>query len=259
MHRHRKPGRWPTGDVHERQDGGGDRRNVRHRRGRGRWLSHRWARGSLSSRAMRSGPRRLSTSWRRRRPGLATACIWPTFPAWRRRAAWARRSLERAAHRRARSTTPARCSLERRVTAEGLETDLRAQPHGLFRADRGARANGSSPPRRRASSRLRRWRIRARASISPTCRARKGYNGWRAYGRSKLANILFTRELARRLAGTGVTANCLHPGFVASRFGDGIGRLDKPPHAARPRVRDHPQAGRRHARPSRLVVARSQV
>jgi retinol dehydrogenase 12 len=47
-----------------------------------------------------------------------------------------------------------------------------------------------------------------------------GYRGFTVYGRSKLANILFTRELARRLAGTGVTANCLHPGFVATRFGD---------------------------------------
>lgn len=46
------------------------------------------------------------------------------------------------------------------------------------------------------------------------------YSGWRAYQRSKLANILFTRELARRLEGTGVTANCLHPGFVATGFGD---------------------------------------
>jgi NAD(P)-dependent dehydrogenase (short-subunit alcohol dehydrogenase family) len=33
----------------------------------------------------------------------------------------------------------------------------------------------------------------------------------KAYGRSKLCNILFTRELARRLRGTGLTANCLHP------------------------------------------------
>ena len=48
----------------------------------------------------------------------------------------------------------------------------------------------------------------------------RGYSGWKAYRRSKLANILFTRELARRLAGSGITANCLHPGFVASRFGD---------------------------------------
>ena len=46
------------------------------------------------------------------------------------------------------------------------------------------------------------------------------YSGMRAYARSKLCNILFTRELARRLSGTGVTANCLHPGFVNSRFGD---------------------------------------
>ena len=44
--------------------------------------------------------------------------------------------------------------------------------------------------------------------------------GMRGYGVTKLCNILFTRELARRLAGTGVTANCLHPGFVATRFGD---------------------------------------
>ena len=48
----------------------------------------------------------------------------------------------------------------------------------------------------------------------------RSYRGFTVYGRSKLANILFTRELARRLAGTGVTANCLHPGFVATRFGD---------------------------------------
>ncbi len=41
-----------------------------------------------------------------------------------------------------------------------------------------------------------------------------------AYANSKLANVLFTRELARRLDGTGVTANCLHPGTVRTRFGD---------------------------------------
>jgi NAD(P)-dependent dehydrogenase (short-subunit alcohol dehydrogenase family) len=43
------------------------------------------------------------------------------------------------------------------------------------------------------------------------------------YGRSKLCNILFTRELARRLNGTDMTANCFHPGFVATRFGDQSG------------------------------------
>lgn len=53
----------------------------------------------------------------------------------------------------------------------------------------------------------------------------RDYQGFAAYGRSKLCNLLFTRELARRLQGTGVTANCLHPGFVASRFGDDNGGL----------------------------------
>lgn len=45
------------------------------------------------------------------------------------------------------------------------------------------------------------------------------YNGLRAYGQSKLANLLFTYELARRLEGTDVTANALHPGLVNTHFG----------------------------------------
>jgi NAD(P)-dependent dehydrogenase (short-subunit alcohol dehydrogenase family) len=50
------------------------------------------------------------------------------------------------------------------------------------------------------------------------------YSSFGVYGKSKLANIYFTRELARRLEGAGVTANAAHPGFVASRFGrDGDG------------------------------------
>ena len=51
----------------------------------------------------------------------------------------------------------------------------------------------------------------------------RGYSGWLAYKRSKLCNILFTRALARRLAGSGVTANALHPGFVATDFGNNNG------------------------------------
>jgi NAD(P)-dependent dehydrogenase (short-subunit alcohol dehydrogenase family) len=54
---------------------------------------------------------------------------------------------------------------------------------------------------------------------------RWGGPAFKVYGRSKLCNILFTRELSRRLAGTGVTANSLHPGFVATRFGDQTGGL----------------------------------
>ncbi|MBS2022471.1 MAG: SDR family oxidoreductase [Deltaproteobacteria bacterium] len=47
----------------------------------------------------------------------------------------------------------------------------------------------------------------------------RGYSGFPVYGKSKLMNILFTRELARRLDGTGVTANCLHPGVINTGFG----------------------------------------
>ncbi|HMI23221.1 MAG TPA: SDR family NAD(P)-dependent oxidoreductase [Streptosporangiaceae bacterium] len=47
----------------------------------------------------------------------------------------------------------------------------------------------------------------------------RGWDSWRSYANSKLANILFTRELARRLDGTGVTASCAHPGVVRTGFG----------------------------------------
>lgn len=50
-----------------------------------------------------------------------------------------------------------------------------------------------------------------------------GGPGFKVYALSKLLNILFTRELARRLDGAGVTANCFHPGFVDTRFGDESG------------------------------------
>jgi NAD(P)-dependent dehydrogenase (short-subunit alcohol dehydrogenase family) len=53
----------------------------------------------------------------------------------------------------------------------------------------------------------------------------KGYRPQSVYGRSKLCNILFTRALARRLNGTGVTANCLHPGFVRTNLGQRHGSL----------------------------------
>jgi NAD(P)-dependent dehydrogenase (short-subunit alcohol dehydrogenase family) len=55
----------------------------------------------------------------------------------------------------------------------------------------------------------------------------RGYGGmgFTRYGETKLANVLFTRELARRLAGTGVTANCFHPGFVGTGFNHNNGWL----------------------------------
>ena len=54
---------------------------------------------------------------------------------------------------------------------------------------------------------------------------RTKYSAISAYAQSKLANILFTKELARRLSGTKVTANCLHPGVIASGFGHTYGGI----------------------------------
>jgi NAD(P)-dependent dehydrogenase (short-subunit alcohol dehydrogenase family) len=53
----------------------------------------------------------------------------------------------------------------------------------------------------------------------------KKYSGFKSYSQSKLANILFSYELARRLEGTGVTVNCLHPGMVRTGFGKDQGGL----------------------------------
>jgi NAD(P)-dependent dehydrogenase (short-subunit alcohol dehydrogenase family) len=55
--------------------------------------------------------------------------------------------------------------------------------------------------------------------------ADRSYRGFGRYGETKLANILFTTELARRLDGTGVTANCFHPGLVATGFNRNNGLL----------------------------------
>lgn len=54
------------------------------------------------------------------------------------------------------------------------------------------------------------------------------YDEAEAYNQSKLANVLFTRELARRLKGTGVTANSLHPGIVSTELTRHMGILNGP-------------------------------
>jgi len=57
---------------------------------------------------------------------------------------------------------------------------------------------------------------------------RKGYNGQKAYDQSKLANLLFNYELARRLEGRGVTVNAIHPGFVETNLGKSNAGIFKP-------------------------------
>ena len=112
----------------------------------------------------------------------------------------------------------------RHVTEDGLELTFALNHMAYFVLTHGLRDRllASAPARvvNTASNAHRRARL-----DFDDLQSAHGYSGFKAYGRSKLANILFTRELARRLAGTGVTANCLHPGFVATRFGDQTGGL----------------------------------
>jgi NAD(P)-dependent dehydrogenase (short-subunit alcohol dehydrogenase family) len=115
----------------------------------------------------------------------------------------------------------------RSVTADGLERTFALNHMAYFvLANRLRAALAAAAPARivNVASEAHRGNVLDFADLQSA----RGYRGFRVYGRSKLANILFTRELARRLEGSGITANCLHPGFVASRFGDnnpGLPRL----------------------------------
>jgi NAD(P)-dependent dehydrogenase (short-subunit alcohol dehydrogenase family) len=113
---------------------------------------------------------------------------------------------------------------DRRATAEGLELTFALNHMAYFMMTAALRDKLAASAPARVVSTSSSAHQGARLDFSDLQSARR-YNGWRAYGRSKLANILFTRELARRLAGTGVTANCFHPGIVATRFGSASGGL----------------------------------
>lgn len=112
----------------------------------------------------------------------------------------------------------------RRVTPDGLELTFATNHMAYFLLTHGLRERllAGAPARvvNTSSDAHRRGRL-----DFDDLQSVRSYRGLTAYGRSKLCNILFTRELARRWAGTGVTANSLHPGFVATRFGDESGGL----------------------------------
>ncbi len=112
----------------------------------------------------------------------------------------------------------------RRLTEDGLEYTFALNHMSYFVVTEGLRERllASGAPRiiNTASA------AHQRATLDfDDLQSANGFRATKAYSRSKLCNILFTRELARRLHGTGVTANCLHPGFVATRFADESGDL----------------------------------
>lgn len=110
----------------------------------------------------------------------------------------------------------------RRVTAEGLEKTFALNHMSYFTLTKMLveRLKESAPARIVSTASAAHFGVALDFEDLQSVRA---YSAMKVYGRSKLANILFTRELARRLAGTGVVANCQHPGFVATRFGDESG------------------------------------
>jgi NAD(P)-dependent dehydrogenase (short-subunit alcohol dehydrogenase family) len=110
----------------------------------------------------------------------------------------------------------------RQVTAEGLERTFATNHMAYFVLTHELRQSLIASAPARVVNTASRAHVGHSLDFDDLQLARR-YRFGTAYGRSKLANVLFTRELARRLAGTGVTANCLHPGFVATGLGQRAG------------------------------------
>lgn len=110
--------------------------------------------------------------------------------------------------------------LERRESVDGLELTFATNHLGYFLLTRLLQdLLEQSAPARIVNVASAAHRVARRGPSFDDLERRRGYSGFRVYGETKLMNILFTRELARRLAGTRVTANSLHPGVIASGFG----------------------------------------
>ncbi|HMN62814.1 MAG TPA: SDR family oxidoreductase [Anaerolinea sp.] len=117
--------------------------------------------------------------------------------------------------------------MKRQISADGLEMTFALNHLGYFLLTL------LLLDRLSAGSRARIVNVSSAAHMGGTIhfddlQGERGYSGWKAYSQSKLANILFTYELARRLEGSRVTANALHPGFVATNFGKSNGGLFRP-------------------------------
>ena len=113
---------------------------------------------------------------------------------------------------------------QRQVTEDGLECTFALNHMAYFMLTEGLRARLAATAPARIVNTASGTHHRAVLDLDDL-QSRKSYSGRKAYSLSKLCNVLFTRELAKRVQRIGVTANCLHPGFVATRFGDQNGGL----------------------------------
>ncbi len=111
---------------------------------------------------------------------------------------------------------------ERSITEDGIETVFAVNhlSHFLLTNLLLDRIKASAPARiiNVASSAF----VFGRLDFNDIDTSKGKYKNFQVYGTSKLATVLFTRKLARQLEGTGVTANFLHPGIVATRFGQDL-------------------------------------
>ena len=107
--------------------------------------------------------------------------------------------------------------LDRADTGDGVETTLAVNHLAPFLLTNLLLASLRSAPSARVVN-VASGAHRGVAMDFDDLEGRRRYNGWRAYQRSKLANILFTRELAGRLKGDSISVNCLHPGYVNTRI-----------------------------------------
>ena len=113
--------------------------------------------------------------------------------------------------------------MQRRITVDGLEETFQVNHLSAFAltALLRERLATSAPARVITVSSI---AHRAAQLDFDDLQSERLYDGFYVYGRSKLANVLFTYELARRLEGSGVTANAVHPGLVRTGFGHNNGR-----------------------------------
>jgi retinol dehydrogenase-12 len=111
---------------------------------------------------------------------------------------------------------------KRQVTEDGLELTFATNHMSYFVLTQGLRESLAAAGAARVINTSSHAHYRGKIDFDDL-QSERSYKAFPVYSFSKLCNILFTRVLARRLEGTGVTANSLHPGFVKTRFGDESG------------------------------------